>query len=1127
MSAGAVRAGGVFVEIGADPRKFFSALNKVNKSLANMGGSLVSGGGRLAAAGIGMAAPIVAAVRQGQRFESTLLNIRASTGATAGEIDKIKASAMDMSRALGVGPTEAAGGMLELLKAGMSLDAVLGGAGKSALEFAKVGEMDVGQAAVVMSDAMNVFKVSSDVAANALSSAADASSTSIAQMSEAFSMSSAVAGLANQSIGDLSAALAILANSGVKGSDAGTSVKTMLMRLMAPADDAVGALQQLGLTVGSFRGADGQMRPMVEIIDTLNKSMGGLDQTAKDDVFRRLFGADAIRAASILASSGVEGFKSMQDAMASALPVGEKYKILMSGLAGAGGNILAAMQRLAISISGAVAPALASVVPFITGFINGLTDFASKNKEAVAGFAKLAVGAVAVGGTLTGLGLSLQVTAFAMGGLTKAAAVLLSPLALVARNVTLVGQSFALAMPATIKLANQIGASMLSASASVVAFVARSAASASAYAATLAGMATATAGRLGFVAATWAATGIASSAGFLSHIKAMITYYTGALAGLQAVTVSRAGATAAAWIMSSVGADTFSNAFTASMKTASASSKFAASTVGSAATFIAQSTASAAASVSRVMAPLAAPFVAVGKSVAVFASDIYGGLAFTVKSFVWWASGVSAKMVQYTANLTGAVGKTIASTAAMSAAWLGSAARGVAAFVGSAVAGIGSYLAATAMAVAGSVASAAAVAAAWLAPLAPLLLLSAAAVGVGAAVKQFGPQLSSAFSGLAGYASDAAGAIGSGLNTAINDVIVVFGDLYSTATTTFSGIYDAIAAGDLSGAMDILWAGLNAGWLRGVEALMSYVDPWMTAFQDAFTIMGAEIYKGWDALWVSVGSALNTAGAYLMGAFDNIINPILAMWDTLEAGILKSWNYIQSFFKKGFDLKKENEKVDNQMDARKRKRELERPGIAGRTEKATKENTAAEAAMTKRRDAVDANTQETIAGRQTENQQRAADRRAATVAAEGALTSLVSGKTETRARNSQVDDLLASIKGATSVDQLAGVGGLGDQFSTLRDLGRLTSEQEMMLSNALDKAAEGLTGTATAAQAGATAAGDQSATSKAEVAGTFSSTNLGGMGFGSSLAERTAKAAEDTAKGVKELVGQGGGKVAA
>ena len=125
-----------------------------------------------------------------------------------------------------------------------------------------------------------------------------------------------------------------------------------------------------------------------------------------------------------------------------------------------------------------------------------------------------------------------------------------------------------------------------------------------------------------------------------------------------------------------------------------------------------------------------------------------------------------------------------------------------------------------------------------------------------------------------------------------------------------------------------------------------------------------------------------------------------------------------------------------------------------------------------------------------------------------------------RAKDSQADDLLWQIKSATSIDKLAGVGGLGDQFSTLRDLGRLTSEQETMLSDALDKAAEGLTGTATDGARGA-------GVSKADVAGTFSSTNLGGMGFGSSLAERTAKAAEDTAKGVKELVGQGGGKVAA
>ena len=905
----------MFVEIGADPRAFFSALKRMNKAVANIGTSLSSGGGRLAAAGAGMTAPLVAAVRQGAAFESTMLAIKASTGATSGEIDKIKASAMQMSQALGVGPTEAAQGMLELLKAGMSLDSVLSGAGKTAMEFAKVGEMDVAQAAVVMSDAMNVFKVSSDVAANALSSAADASSTSIAQMSEAFSMSSAVAGLAGQSIEDLSATLAILANNGVKGSDAGTSVKTMLMRLMAPADDAVGALNQLGLSVASFRGADGNMKPMVEIIGTLNKAMGGLDQTAKDDVFRRIFGQDAIRAASILGTSGVDGFKGMRDAMASALPVSEKYKMLMSGLAGSAANVIAGLQRLAIAVSDAVAPALASVVPFITGLLNGLTDFAGKNKEAVAGFAKFAVAVIPAGAALTALGISLQVTSFGFAGIGKAAMLAISPLTMLIGGASSVAKSFTLAMPATLALANSIGASMLSAAAAVVSFAAAS------------------------------------------------------------------------------------------------------------------------------------------------------------------------------------------------------------------IAAIGSYLTAIGLALSASIASAAGVAAAWLAPVAPLLLLSAAAIGVGIAIKQFAPQISDAFKGVAGYVSDAGNAISSGFSTAVSDGIVVLGDLSKTATTTFNGVYDAVAAGDLAGAMDVLWAGLVAGWLRGAEALMSYVDPWVAAFQDVFTDIGSGIYIAWDKIYTDSAALLNTMGAFIMGFFDNIANGVMATFDNLVAGIQIAWTRVQGFITRAKDTQKRIQAIKDANAARAEQRRQERPGIEGRTGKAAAQNAQAEAQRKGRVTAIQSDAQATKDGRQSENQRRADERRAGIVAAEVALKSLVGGQSETRAKNSQADDLLSSIKAATSMDQLAGVGSLSDQFTSMRDLGRLTSEQEAMLSDALDKAAEGLTGTATAGKAGANAAGDQSATSKAEVAGTFSSVNLGGMGFGSSIAERQLKALESIDRNTKDAPGEG--KVAA
>jgi TP901 family phage tail tape measure protein len=1130
MSAGAVRAGGVFVEIGADPRKFFSALNRVNKSLGNMGRSLSSGGGRLAAAGIGMAAPIAAAVQQGAAFESTLLNIKASTGATSAEIDNIKASAMQMSQALGVGPTEAAKGMLELLKAGMSLESVLGGAGKTAIEFAKVGEMDVGQAAVVMADAMKVFGVSSEVAANTLSSAADASSTSIEGITQAFAQVSAQAALSNQSIGDTSAALAIMANNGVKGSDAGTSLKTMLQRLSAPVDDAANALEQLGLSTQSFRGADGKMKPLVDIIGTLNQAMGSLDQTAKDDIFRRIFGSDAIRAASILSTAGVEGFNGMRDAMKSALPVGEKYKMLMSGLAGSAANVLAALQRMAITISDAVAPALASVVPFITGFIDGLTDFASKNKEAVAGFAKFAVAAVAVGSAMVGLGVSLQVTSFGFAGIGKAAMFALSPLTMLLGTVTGVGKSFTLALPATMALGKSVAASMLVASTSVASFASTAAS----------------------VLAGFAAIGVSAMAGFAaSSANALAGFATSGVAGF--VRISSAASTAAAAM--------FPVFFTGFNRGIAAGAGFFSATLRGLNGVVMASS-----------ALRGALFAVSGSGMARFVGDIVGGLTLTYKSFVWWATGASARLAQYAVNVYVAAAATVANAARMGAAWVASALPGLAAFataaagllmkyvgstavaaiasvtnavrsgvawvasalpgvlafVGGAVAGIASYLGAAAMAVAGSVASAAAVAAAWLAPLVPFALLAAAAVGVGAAVKQLAPQISGAFSSVLGYVSEAGGAISGGFSTAVSDGMVVLGDLSKTATTTFNGIYEAVAAGDLGTAMDVLWAGLVAGWLRGVEALMSYVDPWVAAFQDVFTDIGTGIFIAWDSIYTDSAAVLNTMGAWILGFFDNIANGVMATFDNLVAAIQIAWTRVQGFITGAKDTEERVKAIKDENAARAEQRMQERPGVNARADKAAAENAKAEAARMDRKQAALDDAQAQKEGRQAANQQQAAARRADTAAAEGNLASITTGASEGRKDAATAAELLKSLETASSLDQITNIGA---SIDALMQRGNVSGEMESKLLDAYYAAfsrvnIDSASASQKAAEGGAKGAGSDSATSKAEVAGTFSSNNLGGMGFGGSLAERTAKAAEETAKGVKELVGQGGGKVA-
>jgi hypothetical protein len=169
--------------------------------------------------------------------------------------------------------------------------------------------------------------------------------------------------------------------------------------------------------------------------------------------------------------------------------------------------------------------------------------------------------------------------------------------------------------------------------------------------------------------------------------------------------------------------------------------------------------------------------------------------------------------------------------------------------------------------------------------------------------------------------------------------------------------------------------------------------------------------------------------------------------------------------------------------------------------------------------------------RQAENARRADKRRKETQAAEDNVGATARKGKASRIMGEQFADLLKEVEGATSLDQLRDLYG---QFDALNSNGRLTSSQADTLDNALTDAQEriskatgsmGASPSEKAATAGAGAAGADSAMSKSEVAGTFSSTNLGQIFGGSSLAERTAKAAEETAKNTRKI--DDGGKVAA
>jgi hypothetical protein len=364
--------------------------------------------------------------------------------------------------------------------------------------------------------------------------------------------------------------------------------------------------------------------------------------------------------------------------------------------------------------------------------------------------------------------------------------------------------------------------------------------------------------------------------------------------------------------------------------------------------------------------------------------------------------------------------------------------------------------------------------------------------------------------------------IGEAFNAIVADAMIVFGDLWKTATITFTGISEAITNGDLSGAMDVLWAGLQAGWLRGVEALMGYVDPWIAAFQNTFTYLGTEIAATWDSLWTSIAGTFNTFGAFLQGAFDNIVNPILASWDVLEAGIRKAWIRINGIFKSAEEKKAALDGVDAEMAGRAEQRGKDRPGISGRVAQAEKENAQASKDSEARTRAMRENADATAQGRLDKNEQLKADRRAETVAAEGRVAGLSQAQTETRQGRKTGDTLIDQLDGASSMDELRTIAAM---IHDLNARGLLTTEQKTQFDDKIDAVTERVQQSESGRPQDAADRGSRDAAqSVSEMAGTFSASAALGMGFGSSLQERIAKATEQTAASTSQMAADGGGR---
>ena len=293
----------------------WSGLARGSEASRALSASLVETGGTLTA---GLTVPLVAAgaaaVATASGFDDAMAQVKGALGDPKADMAALRDLALDLGASTVFSATEAGQAMVELAKGGMTEAQIKGGALQASMDLAAAGNMALADAANATVQAMGAFGLEAEDAgsiADALAGAANASSADVSDLTQALSQCAAQAKLSGWSIQDTTAALALFADHGIKGSDAGTSLKTMLQRLAAPTDESARAMEELGL---SAYDAEGRFKPMAQIAQEMKDRLGGLSEAQRNAALQTIFGSDASRAAQILMESGADGLAKYTEA---------------------------------------------------------------------------------------------------------------------------------------------------------------------------------------------------------------------------------------------------------------------------------------------------------------------------------------------------------------------------------------------------------------------------------------------------------------------------------------------------------------------------------------------------------------------------------------------------------------------------------------------------------------------------------------------------------------------------------------------------------------------------------------------------------------------------------------------
>ncbi len=432
--AGAIRAGKAFVEIFADSSKLVSGLRGAQAKLKAFGQQVSAIGRQMLTIGGAAAVPFVLSARTFAGFEDQMLTVKAVTGATEKQFESLTKQAAELGRTTSFTAAQVGSGMVALGRAGFTPDEIMA-ATPAMLNLARATGTDLSESAGIAADALRIFGLDaseSGRAADVLTAAANGANHILPQLAEALAYAGPLAVEAGESIESTAKAAGVLANMGIKGSMAGTSLRMMFVKLADP-----GVQKTLeGLGVAALDAA-GNMRPMGDVMIELGQAVAKLPNAQRLALFKELFDQRAMGAA--LKIGDPEQMKRLGEAIDNAAgSAARAAKTMDSGLGGAFRMLKSAVEGVAIAVGEAITGTLKDWMGAVQNAADMLARWVEKNQELVAGLAVLVAGLIATGAATLALGVAMKVLAVAVGIVTLALKVMGVVLAIVTMPITLI-----------------------------------------------------------------------------------------------------------------------------------------------------------------------------------------------------------------------------------------------------------------------------------------------------------------------------------------------------------------------------------------------------------------------------------------------------------------------------------------------------------------------------------------------------------------------------------------------------------------------------------------------------------------------------------------------------------------